>query len=194
MKKLLSAFIVISLCSFTYTDAVRKIGPGRRGPAGAVKMLTLVKKLTTNLKPDKKTRSLQNFIYSQLGHFDLDRIYQSSYFRELPDGYRGIKFIGTEKRTHFEIRHTYRDYDSYRPVTFGDYIELFALKKNKKRKSFSAYSKQKVCSGPWSNRNLLAFGTAALRVIDPYNIRRLPKGELKYFKTVSYTHLRAHET
>lgn len=137
MRKFIVLIIILSLCSFTYIDAVKKIGPGNRGTSGAIDMLTLVKKLTTQLKPDKKTKSLQNFIYNQLSRFDFDRIYQSSYFKPLPDGYRGIKFIGTEKESHFEIQHTYEDFNKVKLNKFGDYIELFALKKKKSKKNRS---------------------------------------------------------
>jgi len=189
MKKLIVLVIILSFCSFTYTDAVKKIGPGTRGASGAIDMLTLVKKLTTELRPDKKTKSLQNFIYNQLSRFDFDKIYQSSYFKPLPDGYRGIKFIGTEKTRYFEIQHTYKDFNKVKLRKFGDYIELFALKKKKSKKTgqktFSAYSKQKVFSGPYSNRNLLKFGSAVMRVIDPYNLARLPAGKLKHFTNLT---------
>ena len=184
----LSTGLISSTWAYTFDDAILDIVDDGSSYETSIEYLGLFRILFSDFRCDPKTTEFFDFWVENLKKFYLNKIYNSDYLHDGPDGYRIVGFTGRNEADYYRLNLTRQQEPLY---NLGSADIEFGMKKNKcqivKGRSFSFFTKAQVMLNQYRLDLLFKLLDGIVKVMDPQNLKQLKPVPSEHFNTLSHT-------
>lgn len=190
MTGLLAATLAawMHVTAYSFDDAVRDIVPGRNGVLAMKEIAGVLDRTGVQITTNPETDEFFAFVRKTMEQFDFMKLYRSRYCKSMNNGYCGVALQGCGGERSYSV--VVETPGTIRcPMThLWDFRTEYGLKRNEHNaaggQSFIASVSSRTATGRFSHRNLMAFVTSLLRILDPSNINTLRAPEAPVFTSV----------
>lgn len=162
-----------SVSVYSYPNALNDMTPDGKGAQAAEEILEVVQRAAASMEMAPNIQEFNAFVYEKASKFSIDELYESGFLETLPDGSRGLVFIGSNQPGSYALT-TGRS--GAKPCP-GGFTAEFGLKRHETCEyggpSFSAHMDIRANTLRMSDQTGLALHEGFLKVIDPKNFHEL---------------------
>ncbi|OHD62779.1 MAG: hypothetical protein A2176_14885 [Spirochaetes bacterium RBG_13_51_14] len=178
----------MNVTAYTFDDAVRDLAPRGGGIAALQEISREMEQTSLNTQSDRETEEFMQFLRKTLYRFDFMKLYESPYFTDRGEGFRGISFQGCNRENRYQYGIISSGNNRCGISRPWDFTTEYALKKNDRciagGLSFIVSVNSATATARYSHKNALSFAEGLIRVLDPANIRALHAPESEIFGSI----------
>ena len=190
MTGLLAATLAawIHVTAYSFDDAVRDIVPGRNGVTAMKEIAGIIDRTSVQVTTNPETEEFFAFVKKTLEQFDFMKLYRSKYCEGMKNGYCSVALQGCGSEQAYSVIIESPGTSPCPMKRLWDFRTEYGLKRNEHNvaggQSFIASVSSQTATGRYSHRNLMAFATSMLRILDPSNVGSLHASEAPFFTDI----------
>ncbi len=176
----LTVFMAVNAYAYDYKDAIRETAPHGQGVDASLAFVNYLGDVLAFGEADNEAEAFFKELVNGLSHFSFEKLYNSDYFSDWPNGYRGVSFRADFQPDKYDYRMVPHDQtlkNRSELVGIGAFISEFGLRKNQDSptagNSYSLLFEGDAISANLSHENILRTIDNLLRISDPDNLALL---------------------